>query len=254
MVKFIIDFINELLSFVGIKIVHQRGNELMIDFCLLVEHYLMGDLSKTHICFIDGGTYIGSFSKYILKKYGMAKVYAFEPNSACEKKLSRLQKQYPSNFQFYPFALGNEEKKVLFNFNHSPLTNSILNTTNLGMKHFSPLNDRENSSNVSIIRLDTFCAKHSIIPDFVKLDLQGFEERALSGMTGIIKEIKILIIEINFFEYYENGSTFWNINEFLSNENFFLFNIYNYSHSIKNRRLLFGDAIYLKSNIYEKFL
>jgi hypothetical protein len=53
-----------------------------------------------------------------------------------------------------------------------------------------------------VVTIDSVLADHrGFHPDFVKLDIQGFELRALAGATSIFGRTEMLILEVSLFEF-----------------------------------------------------
>lgn len=82
--------------------------------------------------------------------------------------------------------------------------------------------------------------------DILKLDLQGYELQALRGATGILDECKIVFTEVVFEEIYEENAMCWEIDRFLRENGFALYNYYEL-YTRLGGNLSGGDAIYLNT-------
>jgi FkbM family methyltransferase len=67
---------------------------------------------------------------------------------------------------------------------------------------------------VDSIRLETFCKKHNIIPDFIHIDVEGAEFKVFQNM-GIYKP-KCIWAEVVAFSHYNTGVTLENFNDLMS--------------------------------------
>ena len=50
---------------------------------------------------------------------------------------------------------------------------------------------------INIIKLDTFCKQINIVPDHIKMDVDGLEHRVIDGAVDSIQKSKTVIIELN---------------------------------------------------------
>ena len=50
---------------------------------------------------------------------------------------------------------------------------------------------------INIVKLDTFCKQMNIVPDHIKMDVDGLEHRVIDGAVDSIQKSKTVIIELN---------------------------------------------------------
>jgi hypothetical protein len=50
---------------------------------------------------------------------------------------------------------------------------------------------------INTVMLDTFCKQMNIIPDHIKMDVDGLEHRVINGGVESIQKAKTVIIELN---------------------------------------------------------
>lgn len=77
------------------------------------------------------------------------------------------------------------------------------------------------TNNLTVItkRLDTLIDKKNI-PNFINLDIQGVELKALKGLGTLITNIKYIYTEVNRLNVYEDCSNIHDIDDFLSLQGF----------------------------------
>jgi FkbM family methyltransferase len=143
-------------------------------------------IKKADLCF-DIGANIGKKSNLFLALN--AKVIAFEPQTDCFQYLDNIKNK---NFSYYPFGVGgkNEIKKLQL-ANHievATFSNKMIDfytTETLQWKH---------NEEVVVKKLDTLIEEFGL-PDFCKIDTEGFELFIISQLT-----YKIPFIEFEFNE------------------------------------------------------
>ena len=148
------------------------------------------ELVKQNVCegdvVIDIGANIGYYTLLFSKLVGEnGKVYAFEPDFENFSYLSRnVEINACSNVVLVNKAVSNQTGKAkLYRSTVNPGDHCIYN-----------LGDRE-SVEIEIIRLDDYFNSHSEKIDFIKLDIQGAEGKALHGMLSILsRNINMKII------------------------------------------------------------
>lgn len=141
-------------------------------------------ITKGDLCF-DIGANKGLKSKLFLSLG--AKVIAFEPQSYCSKYLIDIKNK---NFNYLPIAVGpKDEIKNLNIANHievATFSNEFINYFKNDSLEWSEIEE------VEVKKLDTLIKKYGI-PDFCKIDVEGYELDILSNLT-----YKIPIIEFEF--------------------------------------------------------
>ncbi len=135
--------------------------------------------------FLDIGANIGSFT-LIASEQEKARVYAFEPHPETFRLLQRnVELNRRNNVSLFNVALGQADGKVF-------LSDDAGSTTN----HIEPVKS-ERTVAVRCMRIDTVCSEHAIHPQYVKIDVEGFEYDVLAGFGAYLEAIDLLMIEMN---------------------------------------------------------
>ena len=90
-----------------------------------------------------------------------------------------------NNVSLFNVALGQAEGEVFLSDDAGSATN-----------HIEPVQS-ERTVAVRCIRIDTVCSEHAIHPQYVKIDVEGFEYDVLAGFGSFLKAIDLLMIEMN---------------------------------------------------------
>lgn len=155
---------------------------------------------------IDGGAYVGGYATLFSKLVGPnGKVYAFEPNPHMYYLLSRTAEEY-SNIFPQPYALAETEKSVSF---YVPIRKQ---TWKAGI---APIEDAEHIQ-VQAVSIDSFIERENIHPDFIKLDVEGYELYVLQGATKLLASSKPPIWLLEAFLDYTKNRFGYSVNEYIS--------------------------------------
>jgi len=149
--------------------------------CILSNQYNVAQKNIKDKIVIDGGSDIGEFAIYCAK-LGAKKVYAFEPVTENYNLLVNNIRLNNLNSKIIPIqkALGKNNERVKIYFNGLGQGNANINL-NKSMDNFEI---------IEVVRLDDFL-KEKV--DFIKLDVEGYEENVLLGASNIIKRDKPIL-------------------------------------------------------------
>ena len=157
--------------------------EMYEDTVLLNQYNVSPEKIKGKIV-IDNGAHIGEFAIYCAK-LGAKKVYAFEPVTETFKILEKQIELNNLKGKVIPLkmALGdkNEIGKIIFD----GACDLGANVKDMAFETSS------NSEQVRVIKLDDFIKKEKI--GFIKMDVEGYEEKVLRGASRIIKRDKPIL-------------------------------------------------------------
>ncbi len=146
--------------------------------------HLIQDLLRPGGVFFDVGANIGSYALVASEVTG-GQVVAFEPHPYTYDLLCKnLALNARANVKAYPYAVSDRNGNISLTNDPGSSVNYITQTG-------------ENSVEVPTVRLDTFCREHELAPDYMKIDVEGFECGVLVGCGDRLRDIKVLFVEIN---------------------------------------------------------
>ncbi|MEM3630909.1 MAG: FkbM family methyltransferase [Nitrososphaerota archaeon] len=167
-----------------------------ISIFLVIRQIFLDDQYDTHSSKIKGkvvidvGANVGVFSIYTTI-IGAKKVYAFEPVPETYNILKKNIKLNNLENLIIPInkGLGEKDENKIIYFNSSGDIGATLNFSKLKY-----LKEKENKINVLVTTLDKFI-KQNKIPrvDFIKMDVEGYEENVLLGAKETIKKWKPIL-------------------------------------------------------------
>ena len=189
------------------------------------------EFNGSGVVFIDCGANLGVFtleaSKF-MKDWG--KVYSFEPQKQIYNAMVQtLKLNNCINVEIYNSALGSKNSFIKVpDLDYSK--NSNFGSLELDEDSSSArINNKKitnlNYSDISLKKLDSFNFNRV---DFIKIDVEGMEDKILNGATQIIQDYSPIIL----FEHIKSNKT--EISNFLINQNYFIKEIGGNSLAVNN--------------------
>lgn len=162
---------------------------------------------------LDVGANEGQFAKLARAVFPLAKIYSFEPLPDCFEK---LQHALPGDTNFFPLnqAAGSSESVLeFFRSVHSP-SSSFLKMEELHKEAFpeSSAGQVQEAIPVKVNTLDNIAGEAKPEKNILlKIDVQGFEKEVLQGAINMIKDVKVVIIEMSLAKLYKDQPLFHDI-------------------------------------------
>ena len=186
------------MDYSNIILIFLRNKFYSNDYEIKFDNKMMESLKKGDVVF-DIGANVGFYSEKFARIVGeKGKVYAFEPLSESTKHIKKLMLKYPSII-LEEVVLGDRDCITSF------VINKVKTNSKNTNDYFSSMVQLDNSSlNANIVKkemysLDTICQKYTV-PEFIKLDVEGFELNVLLGAKKTLasKKLKNIFIEMHF--------------------------------------------------------
>ena len=201
---------------------------------------------RTDPVIIDGGAHRGgsvaAFSNYAPQ----AKFHCFEPDPSLAQELTRLFLHNP-NVWVVTAALGDAKGQATFNINVSRPTNSLLSPGDALQPDLQSLVELVEQVEVDIVTIDAYCeAKALDRVDIIKLDLQGYDYKALLGAKATLRCARVVLIEVLFVEIYKGCNLFPDVLRLMGESGYNLFTLCGL-HYGNHDELLWADAIFVNS-------
>lgn len=195
---------------------------------------------------VDGGANQGDMIERFLVQFESPCIHGFEPIPALA---SYLLDKYAANpgVVIHENALGARGGIASFHIVANGVSSSILKPSSLARIYHGNRLDVKETILVTEVRLDEVLPDIAI--DLLKLDLQGYELEALKGCEGLLDKIKIIMTEVEFVPLYQGQPLFAEIDIFLRQGGFRLFNLYDL-YTQADGQLTAGDAVYINSRCF----
>lgn len=141
---------------------------------------------------------------------------------AMENKVQLMKKLHGNDFCIYQAVIDDVDgKTVNFNITSNGESSSILEFGSHSTHH--PHVKVTSKTTLVTSRLDTLIEKNNIpidTIDFINLDIQGVELRALKSMEKYLKHIKYIYSEVNTEQVYKDCAQLHEIDEYLATYGF----------------------------------
>jgi len=193
---------------------------------------------------ITGVLHIGAHECEELKDYQavgvpLDKMYWVE---AMPDKVEFCKQRYGNGLHIYQAVIDETDgSEVTFHVTNNGQSSSILEFGTHAIKH--PQVHVVNTVKTTTVRLDTLLAKESVpVPllNFVNLDIQGVELRAMKSMEKYLQHVDYIYTEVNTEEVYKGCNLIGEIDTYLQGFGFQRVAQHIYTE------LGWGDAFYMK--------
>lgn len=202
---------------------------------------------------LDVGANIGQTIDWAIRLFDDIEIYSFEPT---KKLFAELESKYKniSNIHLFKLAVSNFNGKTAFYTTSHSLTNSLLKPKMNMYKEFAEKSiynqmKEQFEETVEVIKLDDWYYNKTTLQqiDILKIDTQGNDFNVLLGAINLIKnnKIRVIIIEIEYLEFYEDTIPFYKVIEFLMDHSFYLYSIFD-NIRLNNGQLIESNYIFTK--------
>ncbi|MEM7086974.1 MAG: FkbM family methyltransferase [Bacteroidota bacterium] len=135
---------------------------------------------------LDIGGHLGYFSCLAASLASNGSVHVFEVDPKCITLIE--QNSAINNFEniiINNMAVSNQNGLETIPVMDNPNPSLVINSSESGIE-------------VQAIRIDDYIEKHGVVPDFIKIDVEGAEWKVLQGMSTLLENAKLtLLVEIH---------------------------------------------------------
>ncbi len=188
--------------------------------------FLYSAIQRTPKIIFDCGANVGYVSYQFYKRFKEAKIYAFEPNPSVFKVLSKNLHAESNNILPFNYGIGNQNDELDFFKNNNTGTSSFLEPNDFHKSHMARNYQR---IKVPIISIADFCKDNKIQDiSILKLDIEGFELKALHGCEEMLKneQIEFVFAEVNLIPTYDGQCLIEEVIAYLRTLHYIPYNFY----------------------------
>ena len=199
---------------------------------------------------LDVGANEGVTARRIIELFPRALVHAFEPSPAVFPALERAAAELPG-VRAHPCAVGDREGTTDFHLTSDHWCSSVLPPSELGKRYYGAWLDVKRTIAVPIVRLDDWAAHSGIARvDLLKVDTQGYDLHVLRGAARLLDtSIRAVNCEFQFASEYEGCSTFAQIDSFMREHGFQMYQLHEVWNKGNEEQTSCGDALWLRSDV-----
>lgn len=188
----------------------------------------------------DCGAYIGTWTKRVSKLFPNAIFLLAEPNTEVLTRIKVNIKNISSECILLNVAVGEKTESAYLNiWENEPQGSSVLShVSGPGTKKIP----------IQMQTLDEIALKHGLIPDLVKLDLQGGEIAALRGAKTLLGKTEMFIVEFGCLDAYIGRTTPKDLMDVMYANNYCLYDIVDFGYRPYDGALGWGDFFFIRRN------
>ena len=149
----------------------------------------LGNQKEGFVVF-DIGSNIGNYAQELLLSKKVKEIYCFEPSKMSYAKLAeRFSNE--TKVKLCNIALGKNECHT--NLYSDSETSGLASLTKRRVEHFGI--DFKNSETIHMKTLTQITQELGVIPDFIKIDVEGHELDVLNGGIEVLSKVKLIQFE-----------------------------------------------------------
>jgi FkbM family methyltransferase len=199
---------------------------------------------------LDIGANVGRFAITARKLFPGAHIYSFEPLADCLLQANRVMGG-DRLFTGLNIALGAERCEATFHRNGASPSSSFLHVTGTHIAAF-PGTGETTEMTVAVVTLDDVAERLTFeLPMFVKIDVQGFEDRVLRGGERTIRQASVVLVETSFETLYEGQALFDDIHQRLRSWGFEFRGNLDQAYAAVDGRVLQADSLFVKHGVLD---
>jgi FkbM family methyltransferase len=187
----------------------------------------------------DIGAYKGEWTKEVISIFPSSSFYMFEGQVSKEGSLNKITKLFPDQVKYHIGLLGAiSGEEVIF---HEYETASSVH---------SEYYKTEAVDKISYLQtLDEVLQKWNWpLPDFIKLDTQGYEIEILKGGSKSLLSAELILMEVSFLEIYKGAPLFHDVISQMSEWGFQVYDICTLMRRPLDQALYQADVLFVKSS------
>src|SRR5665213_3878554 len=207
------------------------------------------------IILIDVGARWGANSPWNQLDERYVTYIGFEPDEEEYRNLAAGRKSV--NVEYLPVGLSNAVENCILHVTREPGCSSIFppNSPLLAKYFLSERWDVQTKTPISTVPLATILDERSIVPDALKIDVQGAALKVLQGTGRYLDDVLLIDVELEFCEMYRREPQFAEVDSLIRRHGFELLDLNKYharrkildSGHVSRGQVLFADALYVRS-------
>ena len=169
---------------------------------------------KKDVVVYDIGANVGEFARFFARFPWVSTIYCFEPVKSVFQDLVKRTEEIPG-VRSFPIALGDRNGLRQMNVNDFDPSSSLLPMDSIHVEEF-PESGNMHEEEVQMMTLrEAVNALGLAPPDFIKMDVQGFEDRVIRGGEEIVKQARYCMLELSLVGLYKESMLITDMNSLM---------------------------------------
>jgi FkbM family methyltransferase len=190
----------------------------------------------------DAGAYVGDWSRAFQRVFPDAQSFLMEPNPTLRPALDATARRL-SRAKVLPVAIGDKPGTTHLNVWENASDPLALQASSL-LAHTR--GEPTLRTEVEVQTLDAIASRCNVVPDVVKLDLQGAELAALRGARTLLGRSDLFIIEFGCLEAYRERTTPRALLDCMDDHGYCLYDVVDLGYRRFDGALCSGDFFFLR--------
>ncbi|MBI4139479.1 FkbM family methyltransferase [Candidatus Woesearchaeota archaeon] len=184
---------------------------------------------------IDIGAGRGRWTKAVLPIFPRTKYLCIDPLDENKSRLSKIAQQY-GNIICAQTLLGQRKKTVIF-YQHGNQSSIFYDSIHKGTP-----------TKMTLTTLDNIIKQKGITnPDFIKLDVQGYELEVLKGATKTLSKAQFVLLEVSYSPWMKGMPIFHDVVAFMKQQNYRIYHIVSMSVRVRDSMPIASDVLFVKN-------
>lgn len=197
---------------------------------------------------IDIGANTGKFSQEMRAIFPDATLYMFEPLADCFEHIKKVFVD-DRNTKVFSVALGDIKGTTIIERSSFHPSSSLRHMSDIH-KRLYPKTKNMQRETITIDTLDQILRNERLSENiFVKIDVQGFEDKVIAGGKNIIGRAAVVIIETSFITLYEGQPLFNDIVRIMHELGFSYYGDMGRHYNPLSKKLIYEDSLFIKKEL-----
>jgi FkbM family methyltransferase len=195
----------------------------------------------------DVGANIGNYADMLFEIGYCGNVISFEPLTSAYVQLLAASRKNPKWIIAERCAIGDKTGEIEINISKNSQSSSVLPILDAHIET-EPDSAYIGSEKVKIYRLDEIAAGYASQSEalFLKMDVQGFEDKVLDGASGLLSEVRGIQLELTLVPLYRGQILFEEMLGRLRSMGYELYNLSSVFTGTSTGKMLQMDGIFFK--------
>jgi FkbM family methyltransferase len=208
----------------------------------------IAELGFKPTCIYDCGAFIGHWTNEVHSIFPESHFVLVEPNALLHEEIRNNTATFSDQTTLIPKAVSDSKGEITLNIwedkrHNNPITAMAASSV---CSHVQGAPAKQLT--VDKTTVDDIATETGRTPDFLKLDLQGFEKFALQGAEKSLKHAEVVMIEFGCLDAYIDRTTPNDLMQCLYGYGFVLYDIVDLLYRPYDGALAGGDFIFVKGD------